>query len=59
MLKNATFTIAAIALGFAITLCAWSSVVATTPDTLRPQAGTPYGAAVGSFLFAKRIEPAW
>ena len=41
MRKNATFMIAALALGFAITLCAWSSVVATSPDMLRPQAGMP------------------
>ena len=59
MRKNISFAIAAIALVFTIAFCAWSSVVATTPDMLRPQAGTPYGAAVGSFLFAKRIEPAW
>jgi hypothetical protein len=44
---------------FTIAFCAWSNVVATSPDMLRPQAGTPYGAAVGSFLFANRIEPAW
>lgn len=59
MRKNATFMIAALALGFAITLCAWSSVVATSPDMLRPQAGMPYGAAVASFLPVKRMEPVW
>ena len=46
MRKITSFTIAAIALGVAIIFCAWSSVVATSPDMLRPQAGMPYGAAV-------------
>jgi hypothetical protein len=50
MRKITSFTIAAIALGVAIIFCAWSSVVATSPDMLRPQAGMPYGAAVDSFL---------
>jgi hypothetical protein len=59
MRKITSFTIAAIVLGVAIIFCAWSSVVATSPDMLRPQAGMPYGAAVGSFLPIKRIEPTW
>ena len=59
MRKTTIFTVAAIVLGIAITLCAWSSVIATSPDMLRPQAGMPYGAAVGSFLPIKRIEPIW
>jgi hypothetical protein len=41
----------------ATAFCAWSSVVTTSP--LRPQATMPYGAAVGSFLPVKSIEPAW
>jgi hypothetical protein len=59
MRKITSFTIAATALGVAIIFCAWSSVVATSPDMLRPQAGMPYGAAVDSFLPIKRIEPTW
>jgi hypothetical protein len=59
MRKNTGFAIAAIALMFTIAFCGWSSVVATSPDMLRPQAGMPYGADVGSFLPIKRIEPAW
>ena len=39
MRKITSFTIAAIALGVAIIFCARSSVVATSPDMLRPQAG--------------------
>ena len=59
MRKITSFTIAAIVLGVAIIFCAWSSVVATSPDMLRPKAGMPYGAAVDSFLPIKRIEPTW
>jgi hypothetical protein len=59
MRKHTSFAIAAIALAFAITFCAWSSVVATSPNMLRPQAGMPYGAAVDSFLPLKRFEPVW
>jgi hypothetical protein len=59
MRKNTSFAVAAIALVFTIAFCAWSNVVAISPDMLRPQAGMPYGADVGSFLPIKRIEPAW
>jgi len=58
MRKNTSFAVAAIALVFTIAFCAWSNVVAISPDMLRPQAGMPYGADVGSFLPIKRIEPA-
>jgi hypothetical protein len=59
MRKNTSFAITAIALVFTIAFCAWSNVVAISPDMLRPQAGMPQGADVGSFLPIKRIEPAW
>jgi len=59
MRKNTSFAIAAVTLAFTIAFCAWSSVVATSPDMLRPQAGMPHGADVGSFLPIKSIEPAW
>jgi hypothetical protein len=55
MRKHTSFAIAAMALAFAMTFCAW----ATSPHALRPQAGILYGAEVGSFLPVKRIEPAW
>ena len=59
MRKHTSFAIAAMALAFAMTFCARASVTATSPHMLRPQAGIPYGAEVGSFLTVKRIEPAW
>ena len=59
MCKNTSFAIATITLVFTIAFCAWSNVVAISPDMLGPQAGMPHGADVGSFLPIKCIEPAW
>ena len=57
MRKNTSFAIATITFACATDFCAWSSVVTTSP--LRPHAAMQYGAAVGSFLPVKSIEPAW
>jgi hypothetical protein len=59
MRKDTGFAVVAIALVFTVAFCAWSSVVATSPDMVRPQAGMPYGAAVGSFLPIQTLDPIW
>jgi len=59
MRKNTSFAIAAIGLALVMTFCARSSVVATSSDVVRPKAGVPYVAPVGSFLPVKTLEPTW
>jgi hypothetical protein len=59
MRKNSSFAIAATMLGLAMLFWAKSSVVATSADLLRPQAGMPNVAMAGLFLSVKALEPLW
>jgi hypothetical protein len=60
MRKNTSFAIAATMLVLATIFWAKSSVVATSADMARPQAGIiSYVAMHGSFLPVKPLEPIW
>ena len=56
MRKNTSFAIAATMLGLAMIFWAKSSVVATSADMVRPNAGM---SMPGLFLPVKALEPIW
>jgi hypothetical protein len=59
MRKNTSFAIVATMLGLAMLFWVKSSVVATSADLARPQAGMSNGTMAGSFLPVKAIQPIW
>jgi len=59
MRKNASFAIAATMLGLVVVFWAKSSVVASSADMVRPNAGMSYTATPGSFLPVKALQPTW